>query len=107
MTDAAFPTANEITRLQTDAVARWHGQPIDNAFTGFLSLVCQQHEFNFRLWNEEDKARSRSASDQEIAAVKRAIDELNQQRNDAIEQLDDAITEQLAQAGAVPDADAK
>src|SRR6185503_15399300 len=52
--------------------------------------------YNYRLWHEEDKARSPTASDAEIAQVKRAIDKLNQQRNDWIEKLDDWITEELA-----------
>ena len=40
------------------------------------------------LWHEEDIARSPNVGDERIAAVKRAIDRYNQQRNDAIEQLD-------------------
>lgn len=100
-------TSDEITRLQTNAVARWHTQPINNTFDGLRSIICQQHEYNFRLWHEEDKARSRSASDQEIAEVKRAIDILNQRRNDAIERIDDAILEQLTQAGIAPRENAK
>ena len=60
--------------------------------------MCRQHEFNFRLWHEEDLARSPEATDERIAGVKRAIDRLNQHRNDAIEQLDDAIAELLAKS---------
>lgn len=64
--------------------------------------MCRQHEFNFRLWHEEDLARNPKATDERIAAVKRAIDRLNQQRNDAIEQLDDAIAERLAKSSVEP-----
>ncbi|TWU47601.1 hypothetical protein Poly51_54010 [Rubripirellula tenax] len=100
MPDAvAFPNVRELTQLQIDAVDRWHREPIDNPFDGIQSLVCQQHEFNYRLWHEEDKARSPSASDTEIATVKRAIDKLNQARNDMIEKIDDALTEALCKAG--------
>ena len=88
-----------VTDLQRQCVARWHEQPIDNTADGFLGLVCQQHAYNFRLWHEEDKARSPTADDAEIAAVKRAIDKLNQQRNDGIEKLDDFVTEELARRG--------
>ncbi len=78
MTNAEFPAVNELTRLQIETVERWHREPITNPYEGIQALVCMQHEFNYRLWHEEDKARSRSATDQEIADVKRAIDKLNQ-----------------------------
>jgi hypothetical protein len=95
----AFPTIAQLTQLQIDAVDRWHRHPIDNPHDGIEKLVCQQHEFNYRLWHEEDKARSPTATDEEIATVKRAIDKLNQARNDMIEKVDDALTEVLCQAG--------
>jgi uncharacterized protein DUF4254 len=84
-----------VTSLHRDCIARWHEQPIDNPYDGFLQVACEQLSYNFRLWHEEDKARSPSASDTEIAQVKRAIDKLNQQRNDWIEKLDDWITDAL------------
>jgi hypothetical protein len=84
-----------VTDLQVDCIARWHEQSIDNSHSGFLAIVCEQLSYNFRLWHEEDKARSPSATDTEIAQVKRAIDKLNQQRNDWIEKLDDWITDEL------------
>jgi hypothetical protein len=90
-----------ITGLQRDCIARWHEQPIDNPHEEFLRIVCEQLSYNFRLWHEEDKARSPSANDTEIAQVKRAIDKLNQQRNDWIEKLDDWITEELARRNVV------
>ena len=88
-----------VTRLHSDCVARWHQQPIENSYDGFLKAVCEQLSYNYRLWHEEDKARSPTASDGEIAVVKRAIDKLNQQRNDGIEKLDDWFTEELARRG--------
>ncbi len=88
-----------VTSLHRDCVSRWHEKPIDNTFDGFFKLVCEQLSYNYRLWHEEDKARSPTATDTEIAQVKRAIDKLNQQRNDFIEKLDDWITEQLNRRG--------
>lgn len=91
-----------ITELHRITVQRWHLQEIDNPYEGFLSLVCQQHEQNFRLWHEEDIARSPEAGDQQIAAVKRRIDGLNQKRNDLIEKLDDSLVAGLAAWGVKP-----
>jgi len=96
---------DSITTLHRDCIARWHQQPIDNPHHGFSWKVCEQLSYNYRLWHEEDKARSPTASDAEIATVKRAIDKLNQQRNDWIEKLDDWITDELANRKIVaPDA---
>ena len=106
MSPANFPTVAELTQLQIDTVDRWHREPIENRFEGIKQLVCTQHEHNYRLWHEEDKARSPTATDKEIAKVKRAIDKLNQARNDMIEKVDDAVTELLCQAGIQADSDA-
>lgn len=80
-----------IRELHQTTVLRWHGQEIDNPYEGFLRLVCLEHQHNFRLWHQEDIARSPDAGNADLAAVKRAIDKLNQQRNDAIERLDDFL----------------
>ena len=61
----------------------------------FLSLVAAQHLANFRLWHVEDLARIPSALDSEIAGAKRAIDRINQQRNDLAEQIDGALLASL------------
>jgi len=95
---------NRIVQLQTDAVARWHIQPFDNPNEGWLRLICQQHEANFRLWHQEDIARSPSATDNQLADVKRSIDQLNQRRNDLIEAVDDELAQQLAHIQPATDA---
>ncbi|WP_372719470.1 DUF4254 domain-containing protein [Novipirellula sp.] len=96
----------DLTRMQIELVRRWHVEPIDHAFVGLKGLVCDQHAINFQLWHEEDKARSPNATDTEIAAVKRTIDGLNQQRHNQIEKVDDAISEAVAAAGIHVAADA-
>ena len=58
--------------------------------------VEANHACNARLWMEEDRVRRPDASDAAIVSGKRAIDRLNQQRNDAIERLDDALAAALA-----------
>ena len=101
MPNSIFPAVDQLTQLQVETVALWHNEPIANPYEGIQALVCTQHEHNYRLWHEEDKARSPSATDEEIATVKRAIDKLNQARNDMIEKVDDALTEILQQNGIV------
>jgi hypothetical protein len=96
-----------IRELHQTTVARWHEQEVDNSYEGFLRLVCSQHQQNFRLWHQEDIARSPHASSADLAAVKRAIDKLNQQRNDLIERLDDAIVAELAAARLQPRPEAR
>ena len=81
-------TVQKITDLQRDTVALWHDRPVDNLHEGLLGVVCQQHQFNFLLWHEEDVARSPDVGDARIATVKRAIDGYNQNRNDWIEKID-------------------
>src|SRR5262245_43360949 len=98
---------DEVLRLHEETVVRWHGQDVDNPFAGFLELVCRQHGFNFLLWHEEDIARSQDVGDARIAAAKRSIDIYNQQRNDAIERIDDAITEMLQDRGVITEASAR
>jgi hypothetical protein len=103
------PTAlvRDIATLHRDAVVRWHTTQPDNPYDGLLATVCQQHQFNYLLWHEEDIARSPDVPDKQIAAVKRAIDRYNQQRNDWIEKIDEALTVSLASCGVLPRADAR
>ena len=97
----------QITELHRDAVVRWHLAPLDNPHHGLLAIVCQQHQFNFLLWHEEDIARSPDVSDARIAAVKRAIDRYNQQRNDWIEKIDESLIDLLTDEAILPRAGAR
>ena len=53
--------------------------------------IAANHRFNSLLWDEEDMARRLDVSAAEIASYKRLIDQYNQQRNDAVEAIDEAI----------------
>jgi hypothetical protein len=97
----------QILQLHRMCTVEWHSAQITNPYSGFLGVVCEQHTQNFLLWHEEDKARSPAASDAEIAAVKRRIDQLNQRRNDLIEQIDEWILKELAERQVTPHRDAK
>lgn len=93
---------HQITDLHVAAVHRWHRSELDIPYTGLLATVCQQHQFNYQLWHEEDIARCPEVSDARIAGVKRAIDRFNQQRNDWIEKIDEALLALLADEAILP-----
>jgi hypothetical protein len=88
--------ALSVTKMQDEKTQAWHGEKQDLSSEGLMALVVGQHRANFDLWHEEDKARDPKASDAEIAAVKHAIDRLNQRRNDLVEEMDEKL---LALAG--------
>lgn len=96
-------TVKRVIQLQQETVERWHHEPVDNPYEGLLGVVCQQHQFNYLLWHEEDIARSPNEPDTRIAEVKRAIDGYNQQRNDWIERTDEFLLSQI-EAEAADDA---
>jgi len=95
--------ALQITRLHDDTTLRWHreGSSTEEARlypasaaahshppADLTGLVLALHRANYDLWHEEDKARDPDASDADIASFKRAIDAINQTRNDLMESLD-------------------
>ncbi len=63
-------------------------------------LVARLAATNIELWHEEDKARV--DDDRQVAAAKRNIDRLNQQRNDLIERIDESFRELVRSAVAAP-----
>lgn len=101
MTDtnpSSLPAAAALTALHDELVAAWHRRvppPAAPAAADWNELVTQQHLRNFLLWHEEDEARRRDVDDACIAGRKRAIDRLNQQRQDLIERLDEALIARL------------
>jgi hypothetical protein len=85
--------ALEITRLHDEATERWHGpDPWPASWpsqpTTLVEIALANHRANFDLWHEEDKAREPDSTDTRIAQIKRAIDVLNQTRNDLVESMD-------------------
>ena len=90
--------ASELLEKQLNDVVQWHVEEPQSdsvAESDFPNLVSKQNYVNFELWHQEDMARDPDAPDSKIASVKRAIDVLNQQRNDMIERMDQYLLDVL------------
>jgi hypothetical protein len=104
-------TFTELTTLiarcldeQLTTVAGWHAAgaeptlpPLAEAGPERLrGLVLAEHLSNYRLWHVEDEARRVDVGPEVIAGCKRAIDRLNQERNDGIERVDECLVNLLS-----------
>jgi antitoxin component HigA of HigAB toxin-antitoxin module len=99
--------AKEIVKLQEEATLAWHepaavpaaASEVDALVVeqGLDALVLEQHRANFDLWHEEDQARDPQATPEKIVAIKRAIDRLNQRRNDLVERIDRMLLEEAGE----------
>ena len=100
----------ELLKQQLQEVEQWHSflpQADFSEPTDFPVLVSTQHQLNFELWHQEDMARDPDVSDSKIASVKRAIDVLNQRRNDLIERMDQFLVNILFTGNVKNDAEAE
>lgn len=100
---------------QDEGVVAWHAAPesavavLEEERAGvsdtseLTRAIGAEHLTNIRLWHEEDEARRPDVSDAIVARTKRAIDGLNQLRNDTIEAVDDAILACLSDAPTASD----
>jgi hypothetical protein len=107
-----IPDAGAIIRFHDAALQRGLELPtgVGSAAPAAIPLwrwVAANHRYNRLLWQQEDRARRTDVGPAIIAASKRMIDRRNQQRNDAVEAMDEAILSLLAAQGAHPQPDAR
>jgi hypothetical protein len=95
--------AAAVTAFHDDELARpgWPAPRPGEGLSDAWRAIDANHRCNCLLWQEEDRARRVDVPSIEIATSKRLIDRYNQQRNDAVEQIDEAL---LAELGADPPA---
>jgi hypothetical protein len=98
------PDARHLARLQQDWTGRWHGPAAADAPPAdeVAALVRENHRRNFDLWHVEDEARRDDLGAEHVRRAKRAIDRLNQERNNFIERLDAALLARLPANPAAP-----
>ena len=77
---------------------------VDTGSDSVWKWIAVNHRCNVSLWDEEDQARRTDVAPNAIAANKRAIDRFNQQRNDAIEKVDEALLARIRSVPIAPDA---
>src|SRR5450631_98890 len=88
----------DIVRHHAEWTLYWHKNPSAPETGSPLALVEQNHRMNFDLWHEEDMARRDDLGPERVREAKRTIDQCNQSRNDAIEQMDIWLLSQLPPA---------
>ena len=104
-----YLSSDSLVNLFTNLTKSWHnvkpGAPQKSI--SIEDFIQSLHYYNFSLWHKEDQARRTDVDDSVIANTKRAIDTLNQQRNDSIENIDSWIAEQLQNSGIQAGAEAE
>lgn len=85
----------KIVEKQAKDIAEWHTgiNPAekDQPFT----FIQENNRWNYQLWHEEDIARRVDIDPVQMVTAKRNIDYFNQQRNNAMEKIDEWVADYL------------
>lgn len=95
---------DKILKLQADNVRDWHNDKFEEQNELPWKFIQENNDWNFKLWHEEDIARIKDIDPLRIVDAKRNIDGYNQQRNNAMEKIDEWVLNYLRSNG-VADAD--
>ena len=98
--------------MTSDAICAFHDRHVADkdwararaSATDVWAWIAANHRCNILLWDEEDQARRTDVGADAIAANKRAIDDFNQSRNDAIEKIDEALLARMTSIATTPNA---
>lgn len=86
---------DRLLKFHQQATAGWH-ETFNNVESELpWEAIEDNHRQNFMLWHEEDIARRDDLPAERIKEAKRAIDRFNQNRNNAMERVDDWILNQV------------
>lgn len=87
-----------------DTALAWHEDDTAAASdeASIAAKALDLHAMNFALWHHEDAVRRPGVGVHEIADRKRRIDAINARRNAAIEDIDVALLDRIAQNPAAP-----
>jgi len=86
---------SEIVALQNKNIDDWHHNIIAPVDEIPLKFIEENNHWNYQLWHEEDIARIKDIEPVRIMEAKRNIDHFNQQRNNAMEKIDEWILNYL------------
>lgn len=89
--------ANSIVSIFRQSVVDWHNKKTANPFPpdSVESILYSKNQIDTIQWHVEDEIRRPDLPDQELVGFKRQIDELNQERTDIVEILDDRISSEF------------
>jgi hypothetical protein len=86
---------NDVLELHAESILKWKSSNVGFFYEDFLRLVEENHAYNFKLWNAEDRARREDMGYEFVYHAKREIDFCNQQRNNKMECMDEWLYKQL------------
>ena len=86
---------SEIVALQKKNINDWHKSIVAPIEEIPLKFIEENNHWNYQLWHEEDIARIKDIEPVRIMEAKRNIDNYNQQRNNAMEKIDEWILNYL------------